>query len=53
MAQEIAKKSPNELIVTENGVSHGSEKVVSGTTPSSIEIDTATPTLAFVHGRKI
>ena len=53
MAQEIAKKSPNELIVTENGVSHGSEKLVSGTAPSSIESDTATPTLAFVHGCKI
>ena len=53
MDQEIAKKSPNELIVTENGVSHGSEKLVSGTAPSSIESDTATPTLAFVHGCKI
>jgi hypothetical protein len=53
MAQEIEKKRPNELIVTENGVSHGSEKLVSGTAPSSIESDTATPTLAFVHGRKI
>jgi hypothetical protein len=50
MAQEIEKKRPNELIV---GDSNGSEKVVSGTAPSSIESDTATPTLAFVHGRKI
>jgi hypothetical protein len=53
MAQEIAKKAPNELIVNENGVNHGTEKMVEGTTCLAVESDTASPALACINGRKV
>ena len=52
MAQEIAKKARNELIVNENGVTHGKEKVVEGAACLAVESDTASPTLACIDGRK-
>ena len=53
MAKEIAKKAPNELIVNENGVTHGKEKVVEGAACLAVESDTASPTLACIDGRKV
>ena len=53
MAQEIAKTARNELIVNENGVNHGTEKMVEGTTRLAVESDTASPALACINGRKV
>jgi hypothetical protein len=53
MAQEIAKTARNELIVNENGVNHGTEKMVEGTTCLAVESDTASPALACINGRKV
>ena len=54
MSQEIAKKAPNELIVNnQNGVNHGSSKVVEGAACLAVESDTASPTLACIDGRKV
>ena len=53
MAQEIAKKARNELIVNENGVNHGTEKVVEGAACLAVESDTASPALACINGRKV
>ncbi len=53
MAQEIAKKTRNELIVNENGVTHGKEKMVEGAACLAVESDTASPTLACIDGRKV
>ena len=48
MAQEIAKNAPNELIVNQNGVTHGKENVVAGTACLKIEGDNAAKTVAFI-----
>ena len=50
MAQEIA---PNKLTVNENGVNHGTEKMVEGAACLAVESDTASPALACINGRKV